>query len=145
MEELLSYPNAPHHWRTRDLTASPVPFLAIHFRKYAMNLQFFTTLTSLGIPYDITLQELRVESFFPSLSLAYHPPEKEKIAAPYRSLSLSSFSRRTRREKRRALTAYLSSCASLLWKEERRSVTAYGEALRGKSGGRRRENAPYRR
>jgi transcriptional regulator with XRE-family HTH domain len=66
LEELLSYPDVPHHWRTRDLTASLVPFLAIHFRKYERNFQFFTTLTSLGTPYDITLQELRIESFFPA-------------------------------------------------------------------------------
>ena len=66
LEELLSYPDVPHHWRTRDLTAPLVPFLAIHFRKHDLDLQFFTTLTSLGTPYDITLQELRIESFFPA-------------------------------------------------------------------------------
>jgi transcriptional regulator with XRE-family HTH domain len=66
LEELLSYPDVPRHWRTRDLTASLIPFLAIHFRKHELDLQFFTTLTSLGTPYDITLQELRIESFFPA-------------------------------------------------------------------------------
>jgi transcriptional regulator with XRE-family HTH domain len=66
LEELLSYPDVPHHWRTRDLTAPLVPFLAIHFCKHELDLQFFTTLTSLGTPYDITLQELRIESFFPA-------------------------------------------------------------------------------
>jgi transcriptional regulator with XRE-family HTH domain len=66
LEELLSYPDVPRHWRTRDLNASPVPFLAIHFRKHNLDLQFFTTLTSLGTPYDITLQGLRIESFFPA-------------------------------------------------------------------------------
>jgi hypothetical protein len=29
-------------------------------------LRFFTTLTTLGTPYDITLHELRIESFFPA-------------------------------------------------------------------------------
>ena len=29
-------------------------------------LEFFTTLTTLGTPYDITLHELRIESFFPA-------------------------------------------------------------------------------
>ena len=28
--------------------------------------RFFSTLTSLGTPYDITLHELRVECFFPA-------------------------------------------------------------------------------
>lgn len=66
LEELLSYPDVPPHWRTLDLTVSPVPFLAIHFRKREMDLRFFTMLTTLGTPYDITLQGLRVESFFPA-------------------------------------------------------------------------------
>jgi hypothetical protein len=30
------------------------------------HLKFFTTLTTLGTPYDITLHELRIESFFPA-------------------------------------------------------------------------------
>jgi hypothetical protein len=29
-------------------------------------LRYFTTLTSLGTPHDITLQELRIESYFPA-------------------------------------------------------------------------------
>jgi hypothetical protein len=28
--------------------------------------RFFTTLTSFGTPHDVTLQELRIESFFPA-------------------------------------------------------------------------------
>ncbi len=49
-------------WPHRDVVsgfgdASPAPFLPIEFR---------TTLTTLGTPHDITLQELRVESFFPA-------------------------------------------------------------------------------
>ena len=49
-----------------DVEASPLPFLAIEFRKGDPALSYFTTLTSLGTPRDITLQELRVESFFPA-------------------------------------------------------------------------------
>ncbi len=50
--------------RTLDLDASPAPFLAIEVRKGDARLKFFATLTSLGTPYDITLHELRIESFF---------------------------------------------------------------------------------
>src|SRR5712691_721226 len=66
LEELLSYPDVPRQWRTLDLDASTAPFLAIEFRKAELDLRFFTTLTSLGTPHDITLQELRIESFFPA-------------------------------------------------------------------------------
>jgi transcriptional regulator with XRE-family HTH domain len=66
LEELLSYPDVPRHWRSLDLDASAAPFLPIEFRKGELTLRYFTTLTSLGTPHDITLQELRIESFFPA-------------------------------------------------------------------------------
>ena len=65
-DELLSYPGVPPRWRTLDLDVSTAPFLAIEFAKDDLHLRFFSTLTSLGTPHDITLQELRVEAFFPA-------------------------------------------------------------------------------
>jgi transcriptional regulator with XRE-family HTH domain len=41
------------------------PVLAMHFRKNDMSLRLFTTIATLGTPQDITLQELRIECFFP--------------------------------------------------------------------------------
>jgi hypothetical protein len=49
-----------------DLGVSSAPFLAIEFRRDDVGLRFFSMLTSLGTPNDVTLQELRVESFFPA-------------------------------------------------------------------------------
>jgi transcriptional regulator with XRE-family HTH domain len=66
LEELLSYPDVPQKWRTLDLDLAPVPFLAVQMRKGDLDVKFFSTLTSLGVPYDITLHELRVECFFPA-------------------------------------------------------------------------------
>lgn len=66
LEELLSYPDVPHQWRTLDLDASTAPFLAVELAKGDVHLKFFSTLTSLGVPYDITLHELKVECFFPA-------------------------------------------------------------------------------
>jgi len=66
LSELLGYPDVPRQWRTLDVEASTAPFLPIEFRKGDLTLRYFTTLTSLGTPHDITLQELRVESFFPA-------------------------------------------------------------------------------
>jgi MmyB-like transcription regulator ligand binding domain len=40
--------------------------LAIHLKKNDLELQFFSTIATLGTPYDITLQELRIECFFPT-------------------------------------------------------------------------------
>jgi MmyB-like transcription regulator ligand binding domain len=41
------------------------PVLTMHFRKDDVSLQLFTTIATLGTPHDITLQELRIECFFP--------------------------------------------------------------------------------
>jgi len=37
----------------------------MHFRKGNITLKLITTIATLGTPQDITLQELRIESFFP--------------------------------------------------------------------------------
>jgi hypothetical protein len=41
------------------------PILPMHFRKGEVELRLFTTIATLGTPQDITVQELRIESFFP--------------------------------------------------------------------------------
>jgi transcriptional regulator with XRE-family HTH domain len=66
LEELLAYPDVPRQWHRLDLDASPAPFLPIELAKDGLRLRYFTTLTTLGTPHDITLQELRIESFFPA-------------------------------------------------------------------------------
>jgi len=66
LDELLSYPDVPREWRTLDLDAPAAPFLAVELARDDIHLSFFSTLTSLGVPYDITLDELRVECFFPA-------------------------------------------------------------------------------
>jgi hypothetical protein len=37
----------------------------MHFRKGRSDLRLLTAIATLGTPKDITLQELRIESFFP--------------------------------------------------------------------------------
>lgn len=55
--------------RSAMLAAAPAipegPVLPMHFRKDGVRLSLFTTIATLGTPQDITLQELRIESFFP--------------------------------------------------------------------------------
>src|SRR5499425_1782286 len=41
------------------------PVLIIHFRSKEKSLRLFTTIATLGTPHDVTLQEIRVECFFP--------------------------------------------------------------------------------
>lgn len=65
LERLTAYPGvrAAMKQALPDVSAGPV--LPMHFRKGGTSLQLFTTITTLGTPQDITLQELRIECFFP--------------------------------------------------------------------------------
>ena len=66
LEEVLSYPGVPKRWRSPDLLSVPMPYVAVEFRKENLAMDFFSTVTTLGTPLDITLQELRIECFFPA-------------------------------------------------------------------------------
>ncbi len=66
LDELLAYPGVPARWRTPDAQAQSAPLLSLALRKGDLALRFFTTIATLGTPQDVTLQELRVESFFPA-------------------------------------------------------------------------------
>ena len=51
----------------RQLPAEPHgPVLTIHFRKGDTSLRMFTTIATLGTAHDLTLQEIRIECFFPA-------------------------------------------------------------------------------
>ena len=66
LEELLSYPGVPNRWRMIDLDGTASPFLTIDYKWKNSTLRLFSTLTTLGTPLDVGLQELRIESFFPA-------------------------------------------------------------------------------
>lgn len=42
-----------------------MPLLPMHFIREGTSLRLFTTIATLGSPQDITLQELRIEGFYP--------------------------------------------------------------------------------
>src|SRR5262249_47525669 len=54
-----SAPPTPTRVRSMDL------LLPIHIRKGDLELRLFSTIMTLGTPQDVTLQELRLETFFP--------------------------------------------------------------------------------
>lgn len=43
-----------------------LPIMSLTFEKEGMRARFFTTITTLGTPLDLTTQELRIESLFPA-------------------------------------------------------------------------------
>ena len=66
LDELLSYPGVPGHWRVPDLCVLPLPFLTIDYRWNNSTLRLFSALTTFGTAQDVGLHEMRIESFFPA-------------------------------------------------------------------------------
>src|SRR5262245_61636921 len=65
LERLLGYKGVRAALSAGANRADTGPVLAMHFRKRDTSLRLFTTIATLGTPQDITLQELRIECFFP--------------------------------------------------------------------------------
>jgi transcriptional regulator with XRE-family HTH domain len=65
LKRLLSYQGVRLALNAPPAESPITPVLAMHFRKDNTSLRLFTTIATLGTPQDITLQELRVECFFP--------------------------------------------------------------------------------
>ena len=62
LEELRAYPGSP----APHTSSGELPFHPVQFRKDALTLSFFSLVTTVGAPLDITAQELRIEAFFPA-------------------------------------------------------------------------------
>ena len=49
-----------------------LPFLPLSLRKDGVELNLFTAITTLGTPHDVTVHELRLETFFPADEASRH-------------------------------------------------------------------------
>ena len=65
LARLLSYEGVRELSRSAAVEEAPRPLLPIHLLKPGVSLHLFTTIATLGTPQDITVQEIRIESFFP--------------------------------------------------------------------------------
>jgi len=65
LKEVLAYPDVPPRWRSPRLDRPLLPLVPVTFQKGGLTFSFFSTVTTLGTPQDITLQEIRIECFFP--------------------------------------------------------------------------------
>jgi transcriptional regulator with XRE-family HTH domain len=66
LEELLAYPGVPRQWHRSDPSIAATPLLPLTLQKGEVWMSFLTTMATLGTPQDITLEELRIECFFPA-------------------------------------------------------------------------------
>ncbi len=66
IDEVLGYAGVPEDWRDPVEELANAPFLTLTFNAGGRRLSWITTFTTFGTPRDITLQELRIESFYPA-------------------------------------------------------------------------------
>ena len=66
LAELFDYPDVPSSWRQTSPATPLTPVLPVSFVKGDQRFDFFSAVTTLGTPQDITVQEIRIECFFPS-------------------------------------------------------------------------------
>lgn len=66
LARLLAFPDVPALSHVGALEDTPAPVLSIHFRRHETSLRMFTTIATLGTPQNVTLQEVRIECFFPA-------------------------------------------------------------------------------
>lgn len=66
LDELFAYPDVPARWRDRQLGDEPSPIVTFRFRSPRGELRFFETITTFAAPYDVTLDEIRIDCTFPA-------------------------------------------------------------------------------
>ena len=66
LTEVLAYPDVAACWRRAPKAAPALPIIPVCFTKEGRSFSFFSTVTTLGTPQDVTAQELRIECFFPA-------------------------------------------------------------------------------
>ena len=66
LHTLLAFPDVPARWRDPDFDTPQDVIIPVELRLGDLTLRLFSTVTTLGTPQDITLQELSIESFHPA-------------------------------------------------------------------------------
>jgi transcriptional regulator with XRE-family HTH domain len=64
LQELFSYPDVPEGWREPDLSSTCEPTCTLRFKTGSLELSFLSTLTVFNVPQDVTVEEIRIESYF---------------------------------------------------------------------------------
>jgi transcriptional regulator with XRE-family HTH domain len=80
IEEVMAFPDVPESFRKLRFEERPLPVLTLDYIVNGRSLSVFTTIATLGTPQDVTLQEVRIECFFPA---------DERSDALFRSLATS--------------------------------------------------------
>jgi len=62
---LLEYPDVPEAWRQPDFSQPSEATFTVRFKRDELKMAFLTTVTTFNAPRNVTLEELRIESYFP--------------------------------------------------------------------------------
>jgi transcriptional regulator with XRE-family HTH domain len=65
LDRLLAFPDVPAVSELMTPEEGQSPVLPMHFQRDGISLRLFTTIATLGTPRDVTLEEIRIEFFFP--------------------------------------------------------------------------------
>jgi hypothetical protein len=66
LESLLALPGVRQAARAVNPDSHALPFMSVALRKDETELRLFTAIATMGTPRDVTVHELRIESFFPA-------------------------------------------------------------------------------
>jgi transcriptional regulator with XRE-family HTH domain len=65
-DELLAYPGVPSRWKTPSALCPMPPLVSMQMRKADVSMTFFSMITMFAMPRDVSLQQLKIECFFPA-------------------------------------------------------------------------------
>jgi transcriptional regulator with XRE-family HTH domain len=66
LDEILAYPGVGELRRSPELPAGGDLLVPVHYRTGTNDVRMFSTIATIGAAYDVTLEELRLETFFPA-------------------------------------------------------------------------------
>ncbi|MEK9968769.1 MAG: helix-turn-helix transcriptional regulator [Ferrovibrio sp.] len=66
LSEVRGYPEVDALWRSVDWDAEPRPLISFAIEKDGLVLDLVTMIATFGTPQDVTLQDLRIETFLPA-------------------------------------------------------------------------------
>lgn len=65
LDELLALPTISDRWREVDLSVPSEPALVLHLHRGPLELRFVTTVTAFQAPQNVSVEQLRIEQWFP--------------------------------------------------------------------------------
>ena len=66
LDEILGYPDVAELQRAPELPTGGDLLVPVHYRSDPYDVREFSTIATIGAAYDVTLEELRLETFFPA-------------------------------------------------------------------------------